>query len=144
MNQGYPNARAMLGGFGAWVDAGYPVVSGDEEAAPSEQRGEAFSNLSVDMFKTMLDDKDFFLANVHVPFEGNIPNTDANIPFDDIAGHLDAFPEDKDAKIVLYCKSNSMSLMAAEELAALGYTNLFNLDGGFLAWEAAGFELEGG
>jgi rhodanese-related sulfurtransferase len=36
-----------------------------------------------------------------------------------------------------------MSITAAEELAKLGYTNLFNVDGGFLAWQAAGLLLEG-
>ena len=133
----------MLGGFDAWLDAGYPVASGNEHESSSEQPEKAFTDISVAEFQTMLENKDFFLTNVHIPFEGNIPNTDANIPFDNIPAHLDKFPQDKDAKIVLYCKSNSMSLMAAEELAKLGYTNLFNVDGGFLAWQAAGLQLEG-
>jgi len=143
MTQGYSNAKAVLGGFQAWQDAGYPVATGNEQESSREQPKEAFTNLSVAEFQTMLENKDFFLANVHIPFEGNIPNTDANIPFDDIPTHLDEFPQEKDAKIVLYCKSNGMSFIAAEELAELGYTNLFNVDGGFLAWQEAGFGLEG-
>jgi rhodanese-related sulfurtransferase len=34
-----------------------------------------------------------------------------------------------------------MSTQAAQQLAAAGYTNLYELDGGFNAWQAAGYEL---
>jgi rhodanese-related sulfurtransferase len=35
-----------------------------------------------------------------------------------------------------------MSRIAAEDLAELGYTNLKNLDGGFIAWRDAGYPFE--
>jgi rhodanese-related sulfurtransferase len=41
-------------------------------------------------------------------------------------------PSDKNAKIVLYCRSRRMSAIAAEELVAQGYTNIWNLDGGMV------------
>lgn len=43
---------------------------------------------------------------------------------------------------VLYCRSGRMSGIAAEELVKLGYTNLWNLKGGMLEWERAGFEIQ--
>ena len=89
----------------------------------------------------MLADKDFYFVNVHIPFEGELPETDAFIPFNEIAENIDRFPMDKDAKIVLYCRSGSMSASAARELVARGFTNVYNLDGGFRAWEAAGYEF---
>ena len=40
-----------------------------------------------------------------------------------------------------YCRSDRMSRIAAEAWAEAGYTNLYNLDGGFAAWKAAGYPL---
>lgn len=105
----------------------------------------AFQNISPSQLDAMLQDKDFVFINVHIPFEGNIPNTDLSIPYDQIGQteNLALLPANKDAKIVLYCRSGRMSEIAAGTLIGLGYTNVWNLDGGMIAWEEAGFPIEG-
>lgn len=103
--------------------------------------GGAYNDVSVAELQTMLADKDFTLVNVHIPFEGNIAGTDLSIPYDQIAQNLDKLP-DRDAKIVLYCRSGRMSAIAAESLVGLGFSNIWNLAGGMLAWEQAGLEIE--
>ena len=35
-----------------------------------------------------------------------------------------------------------MSQMAAEKLVSLGYTNIWNLKGGMVDWESAGYEIK--
>jgi len=104
--------------------------------------GGSYQNASVADLQTMLESKDFVLVNVHIPFEGNIPDTDVSIPYDQIEQNLSQLPNDKNAKIVLYCRSGRMSEIAAEKLASLGYTNIWNVKGGMVDWEQAGLELE--
>ncbi len=105
--------------------------------------GGAYTDISVAELQQMLEGKDFTFVNVHVPFEGDISDTDLSIPYDEIDQYLDELPADKDAKIVLYCRSDRMSGIASETLVGLGYTNIWNLDGGMVAWEKAGLPLEG-
>ncbi len=106
--------------------------------------GGSYHNVTPDELKIMLKNKDFVFVNVHIPFEGNIANTDLSLPYDQIAEsqYLSQLPTDKNAKIVLYCRSGRMSAIAAETLVGLGYTNLWNLAGGMVDWERAGYELE--
>jgi rhodanese-related sulfurtransferase len=49
---------------------------------------------------------------------------------------------DKQSKIVLYYRSGHMSAIAAETLVGLGYTNIWNLSGGMMAWEQAGLKID--
>ena len=106
--------------------------------------GGSYQNIAPTELNTMLKTKDFVFVNVHIPFAGNITGTDLSIPYDQInaSENLSQLPADKSAKIVLYCRSGRMSAIAAEQLVALGYTNIWNVAGGMDAWEQAGFDLE--
>ena len=107
-----------------------------------ESSGGSYRDVSPVELTNMLQNKDFTLVNVHIPFAGNLPNTDLSIPYDTIGRNLDKLPGDKNAKIVLYCRSGSMSTTAAKELVSRGYTNIWNLAGGMYAWEEAGYKIE--
>jgi rhodanese-related sulfurtransferase len=86
----------------------------------------------------MLGEKDFVLINVHVPYEGEIGKTDLFIPYDRIADNIDELPADKSTRIVVYCRTDRMSKIAAQELTELGYTSVSNHVGGMEDWEASG------
>jgi phage shock protein E len=112
-------------------------------AADTAMTEPAYRNVTPHEAASLIPSRDYHVVNVHIPFEGEIAGTDTHIPFDEIDAHLAELPDDRDAGIVLYCRSGRMSTIAAETLASMGYTNLVHLDGGMLAWEAAGFPLEG-
>jgi rhodanese-related sulfurtransferase len=104
--------------------------------------GGSYKNVTPKELNSMLKNKDFVLVNVHIPFAGNIPNTDLSIPYDQIDQNFSQLPSDKSAKIVLYCRSGHMSQIAAEDLVLQGYTNVWNLKGGMIDWEKDGFEIQ--
>ncbi len=119
--------------------------------APAQITGEtvtvadgSYQNITADELNTMLKSKDFVFINVHIPFAGNIAGTDLSLPYDQIsaAENLSQLPADKSAKIILYCRSGRMSAIAAESLVKLGYSNIWNLKGGMVDWEAAGYQIE--
>ncbi len=116
-------------------------------AAPAASAGKvsvsggSYTNVSAVQLRSMLDKKDFTLVNVHIPYEGEIAKTDAFVPYNEIDKNLNKLPADKNAKIVLYCRSGRMSSMAAESLVRLGYTHVWNLDGGMVGWETQGYKV---
>jgi len=100
-----------------------------------------YFNIDVNQLKPLLEDESVFTVNVHIPYSGDIPGTDASVPFNQVAQNLDALPADKDAPVVVYCRSGNMSAQASETLAGLGYTRIFNVTGGMNAWQQAGNQL---
>jgi len=51
---------------------------------------------------------------------------------------------DKAQPVVLYCGGGYRSVLAAESLGQMGYTNVVSMDGGIKAWRAAGYPIEKG
>ena len=101
----------------------------------------SYENISVNQFEKLMDQKDFTLINVHIPYQGEIDNTDLLIPFNAVNQNKNFLPKNKDAKIVVYCMEDQMSDVAAEQLTKMGYTRIFNLQGGMIAWQNQGRRL---
>lgn len=83
-----------------------------------------------------------FVLDVRAPEEfvtGHVPGA-VNIPYDQVAARLAEVPKDKD--IVLYCRSGRRAGMAAEVMAANGYTRLKHLEGDMPAWIEQGRPVE--
>ena len=99
------------------------------------------NNISVQQLQQMMEHKDFTLVNVHIPYAGEIPNTDMLIPFNEISKNKVNLPDDKNTKLVLYCRSGHMSASAAKELIDIAYKNVYDVIGGMNAWNNAGCEL---
>ena len=65
--------------------------------------------------------------------QGHIPS--AKRMDDELAG-------DKQAPLVVVCRSGNRSTNAALQLRKAGFENVYNLNGGTMAWQQAGMPLE--
>jgi sulfur-carrier protein adenylyltransferase/sulfurtransferase len=92
-------------------------------------------SITVHELKHLIDSKeDFQLIDVREPFENEICTLNALlIPMGELA---DRYQEiNKDKKVVVHCRSGARSANAIGFLEQQhGYTNLYNLTGGILAW----------
>ncbi|MFZ0545071.1 MAG: rhodanese-like domain-containing protein [Candidatus Promineifilaceae bacterium] len=71
--------------------------------------------------------------------EGHIPGVTL-IPVSEVSNRLSEIPTDKE--VIVTCRSGNRSSQVAEYLRQQGYDNIHNMDGGILAWEAAGLPVE--
>ena len=91
--------------------------------------------------KALIETSDPIVINVHYPYEGDIPGTDETIPFDDVDAIEAYLGHDHCADLLLVCKSGGMSVSAGNELIKRGYLRVRHLEGGMVAWVAAGYAL---
>jgi rhodanese-related sulfurtransferase len=103
--------------------------------------GGHWTNVGADQLASMLTHKDFTLVNVKTPYMGEIDGTDLWIPYDQVKAQASKLPGDNGTRILVYCRSGVESAQAAQSLLDLGYTNVWNLDGGMTAWQASGRQL---
>jgi rhodanese-related sulfurtransferase len=90
--------------------------------------------ITVEDLKRMKDSgEDFQLIDVREDFEYEMSNLNGElIPLGGILIETDKISKDK--PVVIMCRSGKRSAMAVMQLEAQGYTNLYNLQGGILAW----------
>jgi len=57
-----------------------------------------------------------------------------NVPVADLASQADALKKWRDKSVITYCDSGANGASAARSLMKLGFTKVFNLQGGLNAW----------
>jgi len=108
---------------------------------PGAGSAQGFTVLTPQQLHDMMAGQDVYLVNVHVPYEGEITGTDAFIPYTEIASQLDKLPFDAEP-VVIYCRSGVTSQQAVEAMVAAGAPAFYELEGGYTAWQAAGYPFE--
>ena len=63
------------------------------------------------------------------------------IPLSQFQEQYESMIPDKNAQIVIQCRSGKRSMNACMFLLSKGYTDLTNLEGGIMAWAQAGYKV---
>ena len=129
-----------------FVFASIASCSGTAEEPPGGERAggepaQTWTVLAPQELDRMVSEGDVFLVNTHVPYEGELPGTDAFIPYTEIASRLDELPFGEQ-EVVIYCRSGNMSTQAARAMVAAGAPAFYELGGGWYAWQDAGLPFE--
>lgn len=101
--------------------------------------------ISVDVVKkSIVEHENVILLDVRTveEYSRNKLEHAINLPLDEVADRIDPCIPDKSIKIYVYCLSGSRSIHAVDAMLKLGYTNVFNMTGGLLAWRAKGYSLD--
>jgi phage shock protein E len=64
--------------------------------------------------------------------QGHIPGA-VHVPLAEIGDKVKKLKKDK--HVVVYCRSGNQSIWAIKRMMGMGYTNLYNLKGGYHAWK---------
>lgn len=102
---------------------------------------EPFQRIDVDEAKGLIE-QGFKVIDVREPFEweqGRIPNA-THIPLNTLLGKAQELITDDN--IIFVCAEGVRSAVACEVAAAVGRSNLYNLEGGTVAWARANNPLE--
>lgn len=101
--------------------------------------------INVEEVKNALDiNKDVVLIDVRTPGEyarGKIKGS-INLPVEDLPSIIETVVKDKAQTIYAYCLSGSRSDLAVSDMQDMGYTNVFSVTSGLLAWRAKQYPLE--
>ena len=91
-------------------------------------------DISVEDLKRLRDERgDFLLIDVREPREYEICHLDGElIPLGSLAERLDEL--DKSRHIVVHCRSGGRSANAVKAMRGAGFDNVWNVNGGILAW----------
>ena len=113
----------------------------DEKKVSKQQF--VYENLDVDAFKEMLEDGRGTILDVRTKKEVNNGTISGAV-------HIDYFSSDfieevshldKSKPVYIYCASGGRSGGAMEKMKNLGFTEIYNLNGGMGAWESSGYPI---
>lgn len=120
------------------------VVSGAMLIWPLLRRGAAGPTVDTLQATLLINKEDALVLDVREPAEyasGRIAHS-RNVPLAQLANRLGELAKYKDKPIIVACASGNRSLSAASTLRKQGFAKVYNLAGGFGAWQQAGLPVE--
>jgi hydroxyacylglutathione hydrolase len=127
---GYDDVRGYLdGGFEVWQRKNFPIER--MNVAKVNQLHEELRSGAAPFVLDVRHEAEFEAGHIrgarHIE-NGDLPHIDLDLP--------------RDRSIAVHCQTQNRSTMAYSVLRRRGYENLVLIDGGFHAWEKAGYEIE--
>lgn len=126
---------------------GIPYMINSSDSG-SEKKDGASNDISVtELHQLASSGADIYLIDVRTETEylaGRLDFSDDLIPYDKLSKNLDLLPAEKETPIYLFCRSGRRSGIATNYLRSLGYSQAFNVAGGIVAWQDAGFQITDG
>lgn len=102
------------------------------------QENDTIKILNLSEFKEAINAKDVQLVDVRTAdeFKDGAIESALNIDFFQQENFTKEFEKlDKDQPLYLYCRSGNRSQKAAAKLEAMGFTKIFDLQGGYMNWK---------
>jgi rhodanese-related sulfurtransferase len=99
----------------------------------------------VNELKTKLDNKEnfqFIDCREQEEWDEAHINGATLLPLSQFEANYESVLSNKDAQIVIQCRSGMRSMKACMFLLSKGYTNLTNLEGGIMGWIQAGYPVQ--
>lgn len=129
---GFEDVSDLVGGFGAWQNAGLPTSRGGDSIGDAPHVGARTA-------KTMLD-RGALLLDVREPDEWYAQHAPGAmlLPMGRVRARQDELPHDR--RIVVVCRSGGRSAAVTTSLCRQGFSAV-NLAGGMCAWAAAGLPV---
>lgn len=89
---------------------------------------------------TQFDSKQAIIIDVREQEEWDAQHIEGAIlvPLDQVESRLSEFAEYKDQPVIMQCRSGRRSHLAGVALIKAGFTKVYNLEGGILAWDEQG------
>jgi rhodanese-related sulfurtransferase len=121
---------------------------GDDKAAQHNQAADKIPAVTVLELRQLVDaGEDIYLLDVRRDSEfvaERLTFTDLRVTHDSLEFNLDRLPLDKTTGIYCFCRGGVRSARAASYLLSIGYTKVYNVTGGMLAWKENDFETLSG
>lgn len=101
---------------------------------------QAIKKVSPVEFSEVVTQPNVIVLDVRTPAEfsaGHIANAiNINLEGSDFASEVSKL--DKNATVAVYCRSGNRSAVATDQMAELGFIDMYDMQGGILDWEATG------
>ena len=97
------------------------------------------ADITVQELKQRMDSgEELNIIDVREQWEYDEFNINAkHIPLGDLQAALSSLEDWKDQEVIVHCKSGGRSAAACDFMSKMGFSNVRNLEGGMLAWQAS-------